>query len=296
MRDRVFQSANQVFIGCLKRLRTQGLDKTQHKTAVAPGDFTKMYSSGTLSNNTPKSLLRKVFVELCLHFGRRGREGLRELKKDSIVFKFDDQGREYATLKYHEMEKNHQGVDMKESNKIPLMYSQPDDEQCPVYSLKLYLAKLNPKCNDLFQNPRSKWTETSDIWYENKALGKNTLASMMKKISTEAQLSTEYTNHCLRATTATALSDAGFEDRNIIAVTGHHNTESLKSYVSGPNMDQRNALSTALHQYGKQSVTVSNSVQNIVSHTATPSIGSFFSEANISSGAQVIINNYISNK
>jgi len=295
MRDRVFQAANQVFKGSLKRLRAHGLDTSQHKPAIAAGDFAKMYSSGVLNNDTPWSLLRKVFVEVCLHFGRRGREGLRELRKDGITFKHDDHGREYATLNYNEADKNHQGVDMKEQNKIPIMYAQPADPKCPVYSLKLYLSKLNPKCDYLFQFPRMKWVQTSDIWYDNKPVGKNTLASMMKTISSKAELSHEYTNHCLRATTATALSDAGFQDRNIIAVTGHHNVESLKSYVRGPNMEQRKALSTALHNYGKDyGVQNVQNVQNFVSNSGTPNIGPFFNKAVISSGAQVVIN--INNK
>ena len=49
-----------------------------------------MYSTKVLSNHDPESLLYKVFFEVGLHFGRRGREGWRNLRKDSFVFKRDD--------------------------------------------------------------------------------------------------------------------------------------------------------------------------------------------------------------
>ena len=67
----------------------------------------KLYASGVLSEDNPKSLQRKVFVELMLHFGRLGREGLRDMRKDSIVIKVDGSDKSYATMAYNELSKNH---------------------------------------------------------------------------------------------------------------------------------------------------------------------------------------------
>ena len=108
LRDVEFQSANQVFMGVLKKMRVEGKDITHHKEAITEGDMFKLYKSGTLSNNSPLALQRKVYVEVSLHFGRRGREGLRNLTKDSFVFKNNDQGKEFATLCFNENDKNHQ--------------------------------------------------------------------------------------------------------------------------------------------------------------------------------------------
>lgn len=52
----------------------------------------QIYASGVLSLSTPMSLQFKVFFELSLHFGRRGREGLRELSKNDIHFVKDSDG------------------------------------------------------------------------------------------------------------------------------------------------------------------------------------------------------------
>ena len=40
---------------------------------------------------------------------RRGREGWRELTKNSLEFKHDDQNKEYVTIKHREQTKNNQG-------------------------------------------------------------------------------------------------------------------------------------------------------------------------------------------
>ena len=89
----------------------------------------------------------------------------------------------------------------------------------------MYLSKLNPKYEALFQLPRRDWTEANGavqtVWYENRPLGVNTLGTMMKEISEKAVLSTVYTNHCVRATAITLCSEAGLADRHICHISGH---------------------------------------------------------------------------
>ena len=105
MHDREFQGSNQVFYGNIRTLRQAGLDRSRHKDAVTENDMRKMYSSGVLSIDNPVSLQHKVYVEVALHFCRRGREGLRELTKNSFCEKVDSDGRSYITLGFNELEK-----------------------------------------------------------------------------------------------------------------------------------------------------------------------------------------------
>ena len=74
-------NANKVFSGMLHQLHESGLDVTKCKTAIGTGDMEKMYTSGVLGCHSPEALQNKVFVEVSLHFGRHGYEGLHELKK-----------------------------------------------------------------------------------------------------------------------------------------------------------------------------------------------------------------------
>ena len=85
---------------------------------------------------------------------------------------------------------------------------------------------------------------------------------MVRKQATEAQhyskhdvihfqnahLSETYTNHCIRATSATLLYQSrSCEPRDICAVTGHKSQESLNHYVQGPTLEKRIRMSSILH-------------------------------------------------
>ena len=246
--DRPFMSANHVFVGLLKDLKARGLDQTTHKTAISSEDMRKLYASGVLSEDNPRSLQCKVFVELMLHFGRRGREGLRDMRKDSIVIKVDGSGKSYATMAYNEHSKNHQNVltDKAHDEKQSMMMEQP--QRCPVQSLRLYMSKLNDRCDAFWQRPNEKYE--GRIWYANRAVGVNTLADMMKVISQEAHLSCTYTNHCLRATSCTVLSDGGIHARHICKLTGHRNESSVAVYARATPIEKRREMNDILHSYG----------------------------------------------
>lgn len=264
MRDRCFQRCNQVLTGILRTYRERGMDKSIHKDALSPADIRLAYSTGTLSTKNAVSLQRKVYFEVSLHCARRGCQGLRELRKDSFVIKSDSEGREYATLAYHELEKNHQGLDKRERDRDPRMYGQPGDDNCPIKSLRLYLSKLNGSCDAFFQraNLNSKYTDAT--WYCNIAIGRNTLSEFMKVISKESGMSKIYTNHCLRATSATALHSQEVNPLDIIAVTGHKNTDSLKPYINRCTDEQRYKMSSILHDHGKEKGSTSSSESALV--------------------------------
>lgn len=254
MRDIEFQAANQVFVGRVRKLRQDGLDKTQHKDAVSNNDMKRLYESGVLSTEHPLGLQRKVYVEISLHFCRRGREGLRELRKDSFVLKHDENDREYVTIAYNELEKNHQGVSKHDIGQEPRMYGQ-DGDMCPVKSFKLYISKLNAQCGAFYQRPNANF-KNSGVWFCNMPVGKNLLSTMMKSISEAASLSKTYTNHCLRVTAVSVLHGNGVAPMDICSVSRHRNTESLKSYCQGPSDEKRFSMSALLHGHGKQSTAV----------------------------------------
>jgi len=92
-RDRDFQSANQVFIGCLRKLRQ------------SESDTEKLYTSGCIGTHTPTALLKEVFVDLGLHFACRGREGFSELKKTLYIVNQDENGIKYVVASCNESEK-----------------------------------------------------------------------------------------------------------------------------------------------------------------------------------------------
>ncbi|CAG2190184.1 KCTD1_15 [Mytilus edulis] len=244
MTDRAFMTSNHVLLGLIKLLKRDGKDTTVHKKAISQGDIEKLYSCGVFNVDSPDTLQNKVFWDVMLNFGRRGQEGLPELKSNSYHKLTDDKGMKYYTMAYNERDKTHHGVDGKENIKETRMYERPNDLNCPVHSLDLYLSKLSPKCSAFFQqtlvNPRP------DCWYAAQPIGKNKLASWMSRISKSADLSKIYTNHCIKATVATVLSRQGVDLLKIMSVTGHRNVKSLESYINEPTDNERRTLSSAL--------------------------------------------------
>ena len=78
----------------------------------------------------------------------------------------------------------------------------------------------------------------------------------MKELSKAANLSQVYTNHCIRATAITLLSDDGLSNRHIMTLSGHRNENSLTSYNARPSSQRlqvcSNVLSSALNPEATQ--------------------------------------------
>ena len=107
LQDKEFLPANKMFEAVCKSYYKKGNPKPQHKSPIEPGDFEKLKSY--FSTDSPDKLQEFVWFNLCYYLGRRRREGWRELTKDSLEFKQEDQGKTFVTIKHTEQSKNYQG-------------------------------------------------------------------------------------------------------------------------------------------------------------------------------------------
>ena len=162
--------------------------KPHHKNPIESGDMEK--SNSNFSNDCPGKLQEFVWFNLCYYLGRRGREGWRELTKNSLEFKHDDQNKEYVTIKHTEQTKNNQGgFKQKDQDYTDVrMYGLPSSSMDPISSLKLMLSKLHPDCEALFQTPLTKFSKAAGCWYKSETLGKNYIPEFMLKIFKNAGL------------------------------------------------------------------------------------------------------------
>jgi hypothetical protein len=181
-------------------------------------------------------------------------------KKTYKVF-IDDEGREYIGTTYNEKEKNHPGLKRNEQERCGRIYAQPDELMCPVKLFKLYLSKLHPDCEFLWQVPNKKFLRDGK-WYHNNAHGVNTLGQMFKQITTSAKCSSGFTNHSLRATSITAMKRASYWESDIMAISGHKSKESLKHYIATPDSSELAIISKSIHTYGSDSKQNSLDVQH----------------------------------
>lgn len=244
-----FQQSNQMLNSKLKVQKQEGKENVSHKPVIESGDLIKLRSSTALRGNTALGLLRNVWFHVVLYWCRRGVEGLRNLKSESFTFCKDDEGREYVTMAHDEATKNHPGgaADIESFEKHGRMYKSSEDPNLDGIScLKRFLTKRNPRCSAFFQYPKRKFLESDDTWYDNKPLGINKLSTMMKEISSEANLSKIYTNHSVRATAITLWSDANVPSRHIMNISGHRNEQSIKNYNSRPSSKQLHKCSEIL--------------------------------------------------
>lgn len=248
-----FQQSNKILDAKLKINRRAGKENVKHKAIIVQRDMQKIKTSAYLAMDNPNGLLRRTWFFVTLYWCRRGREGQRTLRSDSFKFCQDENGREYAVMTHDEATKNHPGGENSKPSdeKETRMYSTetPDDAFA---SLKLYVSKLNPKCKAFFQHPRANFAFDDAVWYENKPIGVNKLGDMMKSISIGAELSQVYTNHSVRASAITLLSNANVPDRHIMFVSGHSNEQSIAHYSSRPTVSQLENVSD----------TFSNALQN----------------------------------
>jgi hypothetical protein len=77
-----FKPANLVFQAMLVRLKREGKGASVHKPPIEVDDIAIIYKSFNL--DVPTDLQNKVFVDCMLFYCNRGRENLREVKKNWI--------------------------------------------------------------------------------------------------------------------------------------------------------------------------------------------------------------------
>ncbi|CAH3188514.1 unnamed protein product, partial [Porites lobata] len=246
LKDVEFTQANKMFEVVCKSYYKRGNPKPQDKNPIEAGDMEKLNSY--FSHDCPDKLQEFVWFNLCYYLGRRGREGWRELTKNSLEFKHDDQNKEYVTIKHTEQTKNNQGGSKQKDQDYTdvRMYGLPGSSMDPISSLKLMLSKLHPDCEALFQTPLTKFSKAAECWYKNEPLGKNSIAHLMPKISKKAGLFQVYAAHCVRAYTITRLHQAGVDAKQICAITKHKNEQSFTSYIKDSSASQKRACSDIL--------------------------------------------------
>ena len=113
--------------------------------------------------------------------------------------------------------------------KVVTIYPCKDESRCSVSYFKRYLAQFlkSGKCKDFYLQCNSeKKISEGELWYKDRPVGINTLASPIKRITGECGLEGFFTNHSLRSTAATVLHNApdNISEQVICETTGHRST------------------------------------------------------------------------
>jgi len=165
-----------------------------------------------------------------------------------------------------------------------LKYEKPGPN-CPVVSFELYPSHLSPLNKFLFQHPKRNVSASEDVWYDNMVVGEHTLGEKMKNISRKAKLFKCYTNHSIRVTAVTILDKSGFEARHIMAVSGHKNEVSIRSY-------SKTDICTKMLETLSTRCEVSEELSVMNSHQSSPVLSLSQEEVIINSARSEITKNF----
>jgi hypothetical protein len=232
--DPTFSEANRVLDAFVKDLRKTGkIAGLVHKRPITPEQIKLLFNNGELGpadSTDAAQLLRTVWFYLGFYLGRRGRENQRQLKPTMLVLRSTAEGKQYLELNREAAgsfpsTKNHQaGLTDVEDESDGKIFAKQDSRFCPVKTIQNYLEHLNPNCEALFQRPKIRQVHGNRqiVWYCNSPVGESTLGNMLREMTTRAGIHLPLTNHCIRATSVTALSEAHVETRHITKIFIQH--------------------------------------------------------------------------
>ena len=182
-----FKRSNEMLNAQIVHLKRQGKENVKHKPAIEDEDLKKLKTSQAIAPTSPLTLLQNVWFHVVLFFCRRGREGQRELKRSSFKFEADASGRKFVTIAHDEATKNHPGglSDVSSHENLARMYETPEEND-GYKAMKIYLAKLNPKCDAFFQYPKKHWKYDDEVWYDERPIASAGLPNCRNSTQTTA--------------------------------------------------------------------------------------------------------------
>jgi len=203
-----FASSARMLYAVVKNISLKG--EVKKIPTIAPEDLSKLRETKAFNINDPLELQQKVFFDIAYEFQYLRRDLARSLTKTSFVFKIDNfDSKEYCELNFDVQAKgfssnaSHKIVMSKQVSQTTCRLYATGEPNCPIFSLKKYLSKLDP-CNETFfvkhRTGRHFYAMMEDRWYTTKPLGINHIGRFMTKISMRLNLSCHYTNHSIRAT------------------------------------------------------------------------------------------------
>ena len=124
---------------------------------------------------------------------------------------------------------------LRENNKVVHQYESTDVDRCHVLILDKYFQKMpqDARTGQVFYlKPKNKKpANVTDPWYLNVPLGKNTLASMMKRIAEKGNLEKKLSNHSLRAYGVSKMFKENVPENLIMSRSGHRSIEGVRGYA-----------------------------------------------------------------
>ena len=186
----------------------------------------QLFRIGLLGDENPTQLLQTVIYLLGLHLALRGGVEHEHLGRPGfdcqITVGKDDCGKARLIHKEDPLQKTNQGgLVAKRTNKVVYVYEASDQMKCPVRIFTKYIGLLpeGKSCKKLYLRPRVKFNPK--VWFCDQPYGNNKVNTTVRELYKKAGFDGKYTNHSLRATSASRMYDNMVPEQVIKEVTGH---------------------------------------------------------------------------
>ena len=268
--DIQFKSARDARNAKRRILQKQPEKKKQSARALKMDEYNAMINS--CDENTPEGLQVKIFHVVSLELAWRGNDRVK-----CLIHHFQDEtnndGNFSGRIVYNPIfTKTCQGGDQRCADTKWLTPNKQEPHKCPVRLNKKLIEKRGPHITTdrLFLTPNPYWTKNGSSWYKNVPIGKNIFCKWTKTSAEKTGLDVKkrkITNHSSRSTIVSQMSNVGVQKQELIKITGHSNSSSLKPYLQLIEEHHLNILnkvrcSTSTKSEDSVSLTYNNCVFN----------------------------------
>ncbi len=125
-----------------------------------------------------------------------------------------------------------------------------------LYTKYVGLLPAGGKCSALYKYSLVK--RRPNVWYTDKPVGVNSLKKVVSDMMKDAGIEGRFTNHSLRATTATRMYDKGIDEQLIKEVTGHK-SDAVQIYKHTSETLMEKACKTVVQKEGSEQAPKSSS-------------------------------------
>ena len=228
------------------RLHSEGVGAFKKSASVITvQDEDLFWESKIMSIDSPKGLQNLVFYYVGIHFCLRGVQEQHDLtveqfKRSPADPKVYDDNTYYEYVELISKNNQHRFKNIHSKNKTVKVHAMIGCVKCFVKILDFYFTKLPPDPKAFYLRPHTnRPLDSGKPWYINVPVGVNTLKTILPKMSEEAGASVRYTNHSLRATSASRLFASGIPEKVIQEKTGHHSLAGLRAYEKTTSTQER---------------------------------------------------------
>lgn len=243
-KDIVFEVARKARTAKIRVLQVLPEKRKASSAALTMDDINKIIEN--YNENSPEGLQKKFYQISAVELAWRGNEAvscLTDFFKNEVDVYSEPTGRvEYNPI----FSKTAQGGEKHTAASKWLTSNKECQDKCPVRLLQKKLSKRTPniKTNRLFLTPNQDWKKTG-IWYKNCPLGVNQLSKWTRLGAQNIGIDTKkikITNHSNRSSAVSNLTKSGDNLQEVIQMTGHSSSESLKPYLKLSNEHHLNII------------------------------------------------------